>query len=424
MAIAPDRDYEGNVGYTAPKRSKTTQAERERESGMFYGTENLGSEGNLPTNATAPSATPVGETSRESGISYGSGNTGVSTPSADSSNDKTAEVVKKLVSTYTDPQTGDIVDVYDNGDGTTSTSVRQKGTAAVDAAAINAASAAEKQGQRQSAYDLLYEEFNKYGLGGLVNDIKGLIMSGAPKSEYTIRLRESDTYKKRFAGNAARVAKGLQALDEAAYVDLEDQYQNVMRNYGLPADYWQKDSLGTQKGFTDLIANDVSSTELEKRVLTAQDFMDKGPKAYVDAIKKFYPEIDRGDLLAYVLDPNNALPKIQAKIGAAKIGGEYLNAGLTADQKRAEELQRLGVTGEAARQGAQFVKETAPLGSQYAAMYGLEPYGQAEAEEEVYGLGKAAEAKKKREKIVGAVTADFSGKSGVGVLDANRSGGY
>ncbi len=337
---------------------------------------------------------------------------------------KTTGVVKKLVSTYTDPQTGDIVDVYDNGDGTTSTTIRAKGTAAIDAAAINAASAAEKQGQRQSAYDLLYEEFNKYGLGALVNDIKGLIMSGAPRSEYTMRLRESETYKKRFAGNAARVAKGLRALDEAAYVDLEDQYQNVMRNYGLPADYWQKDSLGTQKGFIDLIANDVSAKELENRVVAAQDFMDKGPKAYVDAIKKFYPEIDRGDLLAYVLDPNNALPKIQAKIGAAKIGGEYLNAGLTADQQRAEELQRLGVTADKARQGAQAIKEIAIPGSELASMYNLGPYGQADVEEEVYGLGKAAEAKKKRERIVGAVTADFSGRSGLGALDANRAGQY
>jgi hypothetical protein len=182
--------------------------------------------------------------------------------------------------------------------------------------------------------------------------------------------------------------------------------------------------MGTQKGFIDLISNDVSAKELENRVVAAQDFMDKGPKAYVDAIKKFYPEIDRGDLLAYVLDPNNALPKIQAKIGAAKIGGEYLNAGLTADQKRAEELQRLGVTAEQARQGAQAVKEIATPGSELASMYNLGPYGQADVEEEVYGLGKAAEAKKKRERIVGAVTADFSGRSGLGALDANRAGQY
>jgi hypothetical protein len=47
-------------------------------------------------------------------------------------------------------------------------------------------------------------------------------------------LRGTDAYKKRFAANAARIAKGLGALSEAEYIGLEDQYQNIMRNYGLP----------------------------------------------------------------------------------------------------------------------------------------------------------------------------------------------
>lgn len=331
---------------------------------------------------------------------------------------------KVFKSTYTDPKTGDIIDIYDNGDGTTSETVRKKGTLVQDAEAAADAAKTAQTAARQSAYDLLYEEFDKYGLGALVESIKDLIMSGVPKSEYTMRLRGSKIYEKRFAGNAARVAKGLRALSEAAYIDLEDQYQNVMRNYGLPATYWEKDAIGTQKGFIDLIANDVSSTELEKRIQTATDFIDKGPKAYVDAIKQFYPEISRGDLLSYVLDPENALPKIQSKIGAAKIGGEYLNAGLTADQKRAEELQRYGVTAEAARQGAQTVKDIAPRGSELAAIYKQSPYGQSDVEEEVYGLGKANEAKKKREKLLSLENASFSGQAGRGAIARDSAGLY
>lgn len=331
---------------------------------------------------------------------------------------------KKLISTYTDPQSGDIIDVYDNGDGTTSTSVRAKGTAAIDAANAAAAAVAAKKERGQSAYDILYSKFAQYGLGSLVEPLKNLITSGAGEAELTLALRDTDAYKKRFAGNEARIQKGLRALDEATYVGLEDQYQNVMRNYGLPATYWEKDDMGTQKGFTDLIANDVSSTELERRIQGATDFLEKGPKAYVDAIKQFYPEVQRGDLLAYVLDPKNALTTIQTKIGAAKIGGEYLNAGLTADKQRAEELQRYGVTAEQARQGAQTVKEVALPGSQLAEMYKLGPYGQSDVEAEAYGLGNAAEAKKKREKIVGTVTADFSGQSGRGAIARDRAGLY
>jgi hypothetical protein len=43
-----------------------------------------------------------------------------------------------------------------------------------------------------------------------------------------------------------------------------------MRNYGLPASYYSKGDLGIQEGFNKLIANDVSATELEDRITTAQ----------------------------------------------------------------------------------------------------------------------------------------------------------
>ena len=350
--------------------------------------------------------------------------------------------VAKETGNKIDPNTGQIIvpkakpveKVYTATDGqaftdqaayaTYQASLNAKNTSALAAQQQAALDAANKKAQGQSAYDLLYSKFAQYGLGSLVEPLKKLITSGANEAELTMALRETDDYKKRFSANAARIQKGLRAIDEATYVGLEDQYQNVMRNYGLPASYWEKDALGTQKGFTDLIANDVSSTELEKRVQGATDFLEKGPKAYVDAIKQFYPEVERGDLLAYVLDPTNALTKIQSKIGAAKIGGEYINAGLTADQQRAEELQRLGVTAEKARQGAQSIKEIAPVGGFLADIYKQAPYGQVDVEEEVYGLGKAAEAKKKREKLAGLETATFSAKSGVGALGRDRAGQY
>ena len=93
---------------------------------------------------------------------------------------------------------------------------------------------------RRSAYDLLYSQFKLYGLESLVEPLKGLIISGSSPSEFTIRLRESEPYKKRFSANAQRVAKGLKSLSEAEYIELEDQYQDVMRRYGLPETYYAR----------------------------------------------------------------------------------------------------------------------------------------------------------------------------------------
>lgn len=285
------------------------------------------------------------------------------------------------------------------------------------------AAEAERRANRQSAYDLLYSQFKQYGLESLVEPLKGLITTGVSPAEFTIKLRETDAYKKRFAGNAARIQKGLRALDEAEYIALEDQYQSVMRNYGLPSSYYAKDAMGTQQGFTNLIAGDVSAAELESRVQAATDIIDRGPKEYMDAIKQFYPEIQRGDLLAYVLDPEKALTKIKSTLGAAQIGGEYLRGGLTSSAARAEELQRQGVTAEAARQGVQAVQALAPRGGMLAEIYKTGPYGQEQVEEEVYGLAGATEAKKRRERLTALETAQFSGGAGTaqGALGRDRA---
>jgi len=96
------------------------------------------------------------------------------------------------------------------------------------------------KGERQSAYDLLYSQFATYGLGALVEPLKNLIQEGVSPSEFTLRLRDTDAYKKRFAANTARINQGLRALSEAEYIGLEDQYQDIMRRYGMPESYYKK----------------------------------------------------------------------------------------------------------------------------------------------------------------------------------------
>jgi hypothetical protein len=278
---------------------------------------------------------------------------------------------------------------------------------------------------RQSAYDLLYSQFKQYGLESLVEGIKDLIQKDVSPSQFTIELRNSPAYLKRFAANAARVKAGYKALDEGTYLALEDSYQNLMRNYGLPASYWEKGELGVQPGFEKLIAGNVDPVELEQRLVQAVDQIEKGPKEYMDAIKQFYPEISRGDLMAYVLDPENALKGIQSKVKAAQVGGEYLRAGLGTNVGRAEYLTQQGVTADQARGAIPTLKELGQRGGELADIYarqGLGPYDIATAEEEMYNLGKAAEAKKKRETLTALEQASWSGKTGVGALESGRAG--
>lgn len=278
----------------------------------------------------------------------------------------------------------------------------------------------------QSAYSLLYATFSQYGLGSLVEPLQKYIQDGLSEDEFTLRLRETPAYQLRFGANKQRIGKGLAALSEAEYIKMEDQYQEVMRQYGLPASYYEKDSMGTQKGFQDLLANDVSNTELEDRLIVAQDRVLKSNPEVLKALKDFYPDIKNGDILAYTLDPKNAIKDIQRKVTASEIGGAALQSNLTANLARAEELQKYGVDKAAATEGYSTIGAGLQRGSQLASIYGESPYTQATAESEVFKLTGAQEARKQRQKVTGLEKATFGGQSGIsqGALARDRAGGY
>jgi hypothetical protein len=282
----------------------------------------------------------------------------------------------------------------------------------------------QNKAERKSAYDLLLSEFRQYGLESLVTPLKSLIEEGVSPSEFTLRLRETDAYKKRFAANAQRVAKGLRALSEAEYIGTEDQYQDVMRRYGMPESYYTKGELGIQSGFEKFLAGDVSAVELEDRIQTAQNRVLKSNPEVAKALKEFYPGISNGDILAYVLDPSNAIEQIKRKVTAAEIGGAAIQSGLQTGMTRAEELAAAGVTKAQAQQGFQTVAEVAPRGGQLAAIYGESPYTQTTAEQEVFGLAGSTEAAKQRKKLTSLETAAFSGSAGAGAIARDRAGSF
>jgi hypothetical protein len=277
----------------------------------------------------------------------------------------------------------------------------------------------------ESAYNILYKKFSELGIGSLVQEVERYIKDGLSEDELTLRLRETESYQKRFGANKQRIGKGLAALSEAAYIAMEDQYQEVMRQYGLPASYYEKDSMGTQKGFEDLLANDVSNTELEDRLMVAQDRVLKSDPNILKALKDFYPDIKNGDILAYTLDPKNAIKNIQSKVTAAEIGGAALSQNLTTNLARAEELQKMGVNKAAATEGYSTIGAGLQRGSELASIYGQSPYSQATAESEVFKLTGQQEARKQRQKVTGLEKATFGGQTGVtsGALARDRAGG-
>lgn len=290
--------------------------------------------------------------------------------------------------------------------------------------------------EQESAYEYIVTELQNLGLGALANAAWDMIENVVSKREIPGKLQELPEYKTRFPANEERKKKGLRPLTPAEYFQKEEDYRELMQNYGLPERYYAKsDPLSSQANFDKLIAGNVDSVTLEKKLIQAVDEIQNKPAEYLDALTTYYPEVQRGDLIAYVLDPKNALKDIQTKIAAAQIGGEYLRAGagrpgvagamMAPSATRAEELARAGVTAERARTVVQALPE-AERGTFLSSLEGTPTYGQKEFEEEFYSLGGAAEARKKREGLVAREQARFSGTTGMagGALARDRAGSF
>ena len=331
-------------------------------------------------------------------------------------------VVAKLISTYVDPDTGDIVDVYDDG----SEKIRKKGTLALDRERDRKDALEAKRLAGKSAYDILYAQFDANGLGSLVADVESFIKDGLSEAEFTIKLRNTPAYRTRFKGNERRIANGFAAIDEATYLGLEDKFQSIMQNYGMPEKYYARaNKLGVQQYFEDAISKNIDPVTFEERIIEGKKVIDAN-KTTLDAIKRFYPSLNDGDFLSYVLDSKNAISDIQRKVTSAEIGGAQLGAGLGATFAGAEALAKAGITGQRYQQAASTIAGAALRGGQLAAIYGEDPYTQQTAEQLVLNVPGATDAEKQTKKIYGLEEASFGKKTGISssALSRDRAGAY
>ena len=277
----------------------------------------------------------------------------------------------KVISTYTDPTTGDVIALYDDE----TRKVLSKGTVQLDATAAANARKALKAAERESAYDLLYTEFKKMGLEGLVEDVKDTIIKSQAPSERLLALRASKAYKTRFAGNDKRIANGFRPVDEATYLALEDKYQQIAQNYGLPEKYYARGDLGVQQYFADAIAKNIDPVTFEERIMEGKKLLNAN-KLVLDTARTLYPELNDGDFLDFVLNPQVALSDIKRKVSAAEIGAAQRAAGLQATRAGAEALVAENITGARYQQAAPTISDATIRGGQLSAMYKQDPYTQ------------------------------------------------
>jgi hypothetical protein len=328
------------------------------------------------------------------------------TPSTTSPSTSTPSTTAPTVITTTDPATLALIkSLQDQIAALTSTIGKQDAAAAQAKADAAAAEAAAKKEKTESAIAVLTDRFSRYGLASLVPKIKELAIGGASESTITLQLQETEEYRQRFRANQDRIKKGLSVLDPGDYLALEDDYRQILRAYGLKQ--FDNDDYVTQ-----FISNDISTTELSNRVVTAVQRVQNADPAVLATLRGFYG-ISDNDLVAYVLDPNQQFQKIERQVAAAEIGSAAKLQGINAGVAVSEQLAAQGVTKAQAQKGYATIADILPTAEKLSDIYAgtLDEYRLGEAEQEVFNT--LASAQRKRQKLVEREVAAFSGSSGL-----------
>jgi hypothetical protein len=323
-----------------------------------------------------------------------------------------------VVSVYTDPNTGDIYQVWKSGKRT----LLQAGTKASDAAAAAAkeqydaeqaalSKAAAERAEKRDAFALVQDTMRSYGFTDAeLAELSGYIESSiidpniGPNAAI-LGMRNLGVYKQRFAGNEARVKAGLNALSEGEYLQQEKDYGQYFKEYGVQ-------DLATRTQMATLIGNDVSAIEAKNRIGLAVDRVKNADPTIMQELKTYYPTLNDKDLVSYFLNPVQALPELKRKVTASEIGAAAIGQGFKGATD-ALGLADYGVDRAAALAGYADIKSVLPVSEKLSDIYGEAGIDYTQQTGEAEFLKQNQDAAEKRKRLKSMERASFMGSTGM-----------
>jgi hypothetical protein len=323
-----------------------------------------------------------------------------------------------VVSVYTDPETGDIYQVWKSGKRT----LLQKGTKKQDQDAEDAkerydaeqaalAKAAAERAEKRDAFALVQDTMRSYGFTDAeLSELSGYIESSiidpniGPNAAI-LGMRNLAVYKQRFAGNEARVKAGLNALSEGEYLQQEKDYGQYFKEYGVQ-------DLATRTQMATLIGNDVSAIEAKNRIGLAVDRVKNADPTIMQELKTYYPTLNDKDLVSYFLNPVQALPELKRKVTASEIGAAAIGQGFKGATD-ALGLADYGVDRAAALAGYADIKSVLPTSEKLSDIYGEAGIDYTQQTGEAEFLKQNQDAAEKRKRLKSMERASFMGSTGM-----------
>jgi len=288
---------------------------------------------------------------------------------------------------------------------------------------------ADMADRRQSAFEVLKERFQSFGLASLAAEIEKIYKGEArtrignspipvptSPSGFYLALTETDAYYQRFGKvNEARVKAGFTALDERTILGMEDEYQKVMKAYNMPKGFYD-----TPEDFQVFLANDKSELEIADTLQLSRQVSMATDPVIKDQLKTLY-NIDDNMLTAYIADPEKGQALLNQLAGRSLTAASALLSGLTAqaaeiatgygagEMRFAEQMQRFGAAQPIAERG-QFLSE-------------IEKQQKAFGEKEAIDItfGGLEQSRQAAEKLASRERARFGGAAGTTTTSLTRS---
>ena len=192
-----------------------------------------------------------------------------------------------------------------------------------------------------SAFTTLRDTYlEPWGLGDLANQAWTMISdpsNHAGIGDLLAWVRGTNEYKARFPGLAERTALGYPPISESQYLNEQNVISGALRYYGIPT------SFATTQEIGNLIAHNVSSSEVTDRLKNGYELAMKAPPEVRQLLHDYYG-VNTGQLAAYYLNPAHTVEQLSRQTQGALIGNESMASGFgridkgTATQLAAQEM--------------------------------------------------------------------------------------
>jgi hypothetical protein len=209
--------------------------------------------------------------------------------------------------------------------------------------------------QAQSANAILLDALREFGLESLANTVWEWQKAGRPLEQIMLDLRTTPEYKQRFPAMDSLAKKG-RAISEQQYIDYERGAAQLFKSVGLPPTFYDQPD-----DFANFLTNEVALPELQQRIQMYQVAAFQVPDEVRNDLQSRFG-VTPGELTAFFIDPDRALPLIQQKFGASQAAGASQVAGFGAlTDQQAFQVGNQGLTQQQLGQGFSQLGNLRPL---------------------------------------------------------------